>query len=525
MKKFKSIIAVVALVTICTGVFSGCKSDTETSAGEKAHIEWWIKNGTGGVMENYADIKGFQAVADMANVEVEFLHPIGNSEAEQFNVMMASGDYPDVISYNWQAYQGGETRAVKDKVLVNLDPYMNEDYMPNYWKFVQAEESRSKSIRSSDGSINLIYGFSDTTEPNMFLGPTLRKDWLDKLGLEVPETIDEWYTVLKAFKEQDPNGNGIADEIPFTDDINACVKFFGGAWGVSNGMQLDKNGNMIFAGRDEGFKELIITIKKWYDEGLIDSEYASQNRDTMNYKMTTGVAGSYIGFSGGQMGTYLTARLGDGSGYDLVAAPWPKLTKNSPPYVGYIENFAGNLGCGITTSNQNIEATLRFFDYMFSEEGINFTNYGIEGESYEVTDDGIVYTEAIMKNPDGKAPTAALAPYAIPIWQGQGTGCVAARRAYDLVSRSYKQQQDAAKIWLGDISLHPPKLKFTSEETTRIADIFGDITTCTGEFMTRVILGTDTIDNWDKYISEIEGMGVEELEDIYQAAYDRYKKY
>lgn len=525
MKQIKSIISVIAVLAICAGMISGCGNVENTSTDEAFNMTWWCKNNTSGAVKSYNDVKGLQLAAQNNDMTIEFIHPVVGQESEQFNVMIASGDYPDVIEYNWQSYPGGEIKAVSDNVLVSLDSYVNKKTMPNLWAWFEDAEVRRKNLKSCDGTINYLPGVNDTITTNYFMGPIIRQDWLDKLGLEMPETIDDWYTVLKAFKEQDPNGNGVADEIPLTDQSGRVIRLFAAAWGTSEGMQLTPDGkSVVYGPAQPAHKEWIKTMRQWYVEGLLDNEFISQNRQGVDHKMTADIAGAFVGFTGSQMGAYISARENDGTGYLLAGTPWAKLDENSPAYIAPTTASSGRTGLGITSDNKDIDKTIKFFDYMYSDEAALLKSFGVEGESYEKVDGGYKFLDSVLYPAGGKDAVTAIGAYALPIYAMAGT--VTMMDAYNQVSRSFDEQAAANAVWgQGDNALIMPPLAFTEEESAVIADSLADISVRYNEFVTNVLLGAESIDAWDEYIKDIKGMGLDDVEAAYQAAYDRYLSY
>lgn len=519
--ELKKIVSFVLVAVLALSLVAGCGNNVQTS-GDGAKISWWVRNYASAYVDNYDEIAGIQEIQNKTGVDIEFIHPIEGQHTEQFNVMIASGEYPDVVTFEWAAYQGGLLRAVEDGVIKNLDPYITKDTMPNFSKLLEDNPEWAKVNKASDGTRNIFHNYVESLEINPYIGPTIRQDWLDKLGLEVPETIDDWYTVLKAFKEQDPNGNGQADEVPYTDDSTWTTNMFAAAFGVSSGAMLNDAGKIEYGSVTDGYKQFLQTMNKWYSEGLLDREYAAQARKNIDYKMTNDISGAYLGFSGSQMGKYIAARGDDG--YKLTAAPWPKKDANSPAYCGYANmkqyiNVA--TGTAVTTQNKFVDETIKLIDYFYSDEGRAFMNYGIEGESYTVENGEYKYTDKIMKDPNGKDPVAVLTSYAIPIW-----GClpgVMRLDSYDKISRSYPEQSAAAKTWINaDMSHLLPSLSFTTEESAVINKNLADVSTCQSEWTSKFIMGTESFDNWDKYISEMKTMGVDKVVEVYQVAYDRY---
>lgn len=522
--EIKRIVSILLVAVLALSMVAGCGEQASTDT-ENVSIEYWIKNYASAYIDNYDEMASMQIIQEKTGVDIEFIHPVGGQEAEQFNVMIASGDYPDVVENDWTMYQGGILAAVNDNVILGADQYINKDDMPNLFAILEDRPAVAKALKCSDGTINIFPHISDSDTANPYIGPTIRKDWLDKLGLEVPETIEDWYTVLKAFKEQDPNGNGQADEIPYTDDSTFTTNMFSAAFGVSNGPNLNDEGKMVFGPIEEGYKAFLAEMNKWYTEGLMDREYAAQARKNVDYKMTNDVAGAYVGFSGSQMGKYIPAR--QGTEYKLVATRWPKLSDNSPAYAGYaglISGLSATNGAAITSGNKNIDATVKLFDFMYGEEAQILRNYGVEGESYNVVDGEYQFTDAIMRDPDGKDPTGMLAHYAIPLW-----GCmpgISRRDAYDKMSRSYQEQSDAAIAWGDcDTSRLLPSLSFTTEEMEVINVKLANVSTCKNEWTSKFIMGLEPLSKWDQYVAEMKSMGVDDVVKAYQAAYDRYMSY
>ena len=128
-------------------------------------------------------------------------------------MMMVSGEYPDAIVYKWATAPGGIASYIDDGIIQDLTPYV-ETCMPNFWRILEENPSIKKDVVTDEGRIYAIPYIRLDEALCVYQGPVIRQDWLDKLGLKTPKNTEELYQVLKAFKEQDPNGNGQADEIP-----------------------------------------------------------------------------------------------------------------------------------------------------------------------------------------------------------------------------------------------------------------------------------------------------------------------
>ncbi len=163
---------------------------------------------------------------------------------------------------------------------------------------INSDPDVKKQISLDDGTIFMFPLLKlDAIKLNGTSGLILRKDWLEKLNLRTPTTIDEWYTVLKAFKEKDPNGNGKPDELPFTGNwgpgnLTKLLDFSPG-FGVLGGFEM-KDGKVAFGPLQPEYKNFVETMKKWYSEGLIDPEIMTNDGKAFDYKVTNHVAGSFL---------------------------------------------------------------------------------------------------------------------------------------------------------------------------------------------------------------------------------------
>ncbi|WP_178075896.1 hypothetical protein [Paenibacillus oralis] len=176
------------------------------------------------------------------------------------------------------------------------------DHAPNLKKLLDDHPEWRKMASTDNGDLIGFPFIREDVTQQVFLGPAIRKDWLDKLNLSVPTTIDEWYTVLKAFKEQDPNENGEADEIPIL--IPAGELAFAGAFGTPNDFYRE-NDTVKYGPIEPGFKEYLATMNQWYNEGLLDKDFATTDAKMTDAKITGNQVGSAVLFLNGGIGKYM----------------------------------------------------------------------------------------------------------------------------------------------------------------------------------------------------------------------------
>lgn len=520
--KFKRITAAALALSLALGMTAcGNSKDAKTDA-EGGTFTWFVPMYNGNVIQNAGEQYCWQEIQKRTNTKIEFIHPPAGSENDTFNVRVASGDLTDIITWSWVSnFSGGPTKAINDGIIIDIKDYMND--APNYKALLESVPGAIGVATLDDGS---VYGFTQPTTDAIISaseGLVIRKDWLDAVGMDAPVTIDDWYNVLTAFKNGDPNKNGEADEIPFICTKEAQVSAFATAYGVRNAYHPDlKNkGKIVYGPIQPEFKEFLAEMAKWYKEGLIDSEFPVNARKNIDEKVTTNKAGSFYGLIGSQLGSYNLEGQKQINEFNLIGVNSP-LAKDG---VSYSNNDAllqrsGNQCVSISTKNKHPLETVKLLDFIYSDEGRTLMNWGKEGESYEIVDGKPQYTDLIMNNPEGKTRLDAIAEYSVPIF---GYFAPFYLDSYSAINLTLPQQQDAGKLWANmDDSLCMPFLFPNEEEAATISKKGADITTYASEMLMKFIIGQTPIDEFDNYVEDMKRMGVEELVSVYQAMYDRY---
>lgn len=485
-------------------------------------VYWSALNGNvSATMKSNNEIAAYKKLEEITGTKVEFQHPPTGQEKDAFNLMVASNKLPDVVEYNWINVPAGPDKAIKDKTIIRLNELI-EQHAPNLSKLLKEKPEIRKMITTDEGNI-FVFPFIRGDEYLMtYNGLGIRKDWLDKLGLAVPETIDDWYTVLKAFKEKDPNGNGKADEIPLLiDDKNVELAFnnpFIGAWGITFDFY-QENGKVKYGPMQPQFKEFLATMAKWYKEGLIDKDYVSTDNKLKDAKVTNDQLGALTLYSGSGIGKYIPMMTPKNPQFKLVGVPSAVLKKGEKPQIGQKEAAFTGIGAAVTGTNKNPAETVKWLDYKYGQEGHMLFNFGIEGESYKMVNNYPTYTDKIMKNPNNLPIAQAMAQYALASFSGP----FVQDRRYMEQFAVLPEQKEAIDVWMK--ASNEKLLPFTSptaEESTRFASIMNDVNTQFDEVFNRIIMGAESIDGYDKFISRIQSMGIEEAIKLKQAALDRY---
>lgn len=471
-------------------------------------------------MKGYSEMTVHQTAEELTGVHINWREESYTDPKQKMNLMFSTGDTEDIVWDAWKHASGGPKKLLDEGLIVSLNPYI-EKYAPNLKKLLQETPGLLEQISTDDGRIFMFPTIRPDPITRANSGFAIRKDWLDRAGLPVPETIDEWYTMLKTFQDMDMNGNGLKDECFVSmgfEKTSQSMDNFAVAYGLVAGTDLYvKDGQVKYGAYEPEFKDFVAEMAKWYSEGLLDPEFSTQDSKQFDSKMVNDMGGAYYGSLSGNMGKFITARSDD-SEYDLVPAPMPKAPdgKVHTGISGYGQMVPH--GASICSTNENIVETVKWLDWHYSEEGTALYNWGIEGQSYEVVDGKNQFTDLITNNPDGLSKDEADARYAggvltqMPIVEDPEVF---------LALKSLPQQKAASQLWCqADTSWLLSPLYFDSETTTENANIMSEIKTYVAEQFNKYVMGIESMDTFDQFQQQLKDMGIETVLANYQASYD-----
>lgn len=455
-----------------------------------------------------------QDLAKRTGVQEKYVLPAVNQANEQLNMMFASGEFTDIIEWNFlQNYPGGPEKAIKDGNILKLNDLFTQ-YAPNLTKYLKEHPEVDKQIKTDDGT---YYGFPFIRGDNYlktYGGLIVRQDWLDELGLEVPTTIDEWHTVLTAFKEK----KGATAPLTFVstprlfDDLQTGA--FYGAFGVKRDFYME-NGQVKFGPLEPGFKDFLITMRQWYAEGLLDKDIATVDGKIRDANMTSGKSGASYGLAGGGIGKWLAALQAQDPKADLVGVPYPVLNKGDTPKFGQKDFSAPSGGnFAISPQSQHPELAVQLLDYGYSEEGALFFNFGTEGVSYTMENGYPTYTDLIK---DNYAQNLTL------YTRATGGPTIQDKRYYEQYA-ALPQQQKAVQTWMKtDVDQYQlPPISPTAEESAEFSQIINEVNTLVDETTIKIVLGTEPIESYDEFIQKLKVLNIDKAISIQQDALDRY---
>lgn len=526
MKPLSKKLALLLSLVMTITAFSGCKQGDKSSAtssnpsqpsNKNVTLTWYIR---GDYSSATSPIKGhgeqecIMEVQKKTGINLQFVDVAGDTD-QQYKLMIASGDYPDIILWKLNAYPGGVAKLVSDGVLIKLNDLINKS-APNLKKVFDTNPEIKKEAQLDDGTIAFFPSVNplksdDDFRRNATTGFVMRKDWLDKLGLNVPQTINDWYTVLKAFKDKDPNANGTADEVGF-DGVG--LSMFELAYGIRPTNYRDPKTDKVVNGLiNPIFKEYLTTMNRWYSEGIVGKNTITNDGKATDTEILNDICGSFKGLDNAWT-KYLPNIQKKNPSASLVAVPWPKgdAGKSYTERTELVTHISQEV-TGITSKCKYPEEAAKLLDYMYSEEGQNLMCWGIEGKSYK-TENG--KKKFIEFAPDDNSFGKYVSPRAN--WPKFG-----ASDAY--MQLSTKDMVASGETWgKADTSLLlPAGITFTQEENTRLAEINSEMANYSTPIINKFITGEEPLSNFDTFVETLKKLGIEESIKINQAAYDRYK--
>ena len=449
-------------------------------------------------------------------VKVKYSHPAQGQEAEQFNLMIASNELPDVVQWNW--YSFGAQPAIDAGYIVSLNDIMKK-WSPNLTALLKERPDLDTMIKTDEGNYYVYPFFRGSKIDRVYLGPVIRKDLLDKVGMDVPQTIDEWEAVLRAFKTK------LNVSIPFS-----CLSgfmssgVFSGAYGVISDFYVDDDGKVKYGPMQPGYLEYLKKMNQWYKEGLLDKNIANVDDKAIDANVLNESLGATVGTAGGGIGKWMLAKKEQNPSFELVGAPYPVLNKGDKPQFGVMDwDYLPSPSFAITSKCKNQELAARFLDYGYGEKGKMLYNFGIEGVSYKMENDQPVLTELITNNPKKLTFSTALMSYAMGSYSGP---FIQDTRIVEAMQSNPRNQRDAVQTWSEtDMEKHKmPLISLTAEESKEVGNIMSEAGTYATEMIMKFMVGVESLDKWDEYIKQLERFDVSKAESIYQTALERYNE-
>ncbi len=463
-------------------------------------------------VESYGDVAGVQKVSEATGVNIEWNQMSMMTASEEFNLVIASGDYPDMISGVASYYAGGMTKAYEDEVIQDLGDVVAE-YAPLYLEAIKSDGELFRQTLDDEGRTLGIYAIYNEAINNE--GAMIRKDWLDELGLEVPTTFDALTEVMTAIQTE----LGVANPIYVNESGNFLAYGFGvkGFDMVSSSVPIYQRDGVVYSSlNSDDYKAYIQQLADWYATGLINPNYMEFSSDLMSGEVEVEINAQNIAIWSGMV-TNMTNYYGNAPVDTFEVVPTVVTVDGGKDHITLATRSQDAI-C-ISTTCENTDLALGWINYWFTDEGTMLYNYGVEGDTYVMENGSPVYTDKVMNNELGVDATLFCRTFSLA---GCSFGYTVQERIY-LLYEDY--QTEAQKYWTEntDGSMAVPTLSLTTEESEVIGSYATDMTTYAAETLPKFIMGEMSMDQWDEYVAELENtLHIDEIVEAYQAAYDRY---
>ncbi len=547
-KLWKKVVSCIAIASLAVSMTAcGSKKGNNTEAGvantDTSQTEFDIMGGISALSKGYDKNEVLNKLQEDACIKIDW-NVMSDSLSEQVNVRIAGGELPDAfMGVGFNNYD--LTTYGSDGTLIDLTPYITEEYMPNLTKILEENPDIKSAITMSDGCIYGLpagekmgtAGIGKEEDYSIYTIPQfsmINKAWLDDLGLEVPTTLDELHDALVAFQENDMSakyyGNAAGSTIPMSTGFDQWCwgqNIFYAGFGftnwpndVINDLVLDDDGKVDFVCASDNYRKALTYFHDWYAEGLMDKEMFSQSDTQLISKCSQG----YVGVS---TWWYIDELMGDYAD-DYVFLPvldGPDGTHNVTVRTGGATN-SGNLS--ITSACESPVNLLKFFDQWYAPETVMQLQYGPIGTYFTQQDENGVWesiTDADAKEKFGKSAGELKSEYEV-----YGPKLILSdyyNNTFKMEDRAVERLTDLYDFWMPYVdstTTYPVDCVFTDEELDTIdmykTDFENTVAEQEGLWLKK---GGPTDKEWDSYVAKLKDTcGMDELIEVYQNAYDRY---
>ncbi len=546
-KKVLSCILAANLVfsmTACSGKEEEVHSTEPNVANTNtSQTKFTVMGGMSALSGGYDDNIVLKKMQENAGVDIEWI-TMSDSLAEQVNIRIGGGDLPDAfMAVGFSNYDLSNYGA--DGTFIDLTPYLTEEYMPNLAKILKEHPEIRSAITMNDGRIYGLpageqmgtAGIGAENDYSIYTIPQfsmINKAWLDDLGLEIPSTLDELHTVLKAFKDNDMSakyyGNDPGSTIPMSTGFDQWCwgqNIFYAGFGftnwpndVCNDLVLREDGTVEFICISDQYREAMTYFHDWYKEGLMDLEMFSQSDTQLISKCSQG----YVGVA---TWWYIEEVMGEYA-KDYVFLPildGPDGSHNVTVRTGGGTN-SGNLS--ITKACKSPANLLKFYDQWYNGETVMQLQYGPIDVYFTKKDENGVWQsitdeEARQKYNKGAGELKGL-------YEVYGPKLILSEyysTTFKMEDRAIERLTDLNNYWMPYVNssiTYPVDCVFTKDELDIIdqykADFESTVAEQEGLWLKN---GGPTDSEWDSYVSTLKrSCGMDELLKVYQEAYNRY---
>lgn len=510
----------VALIPLVLVILSGCNSSTtynednfnptgEAIVKEKIELTFFAPLHPLHHKEGFNQMKLFQKMEEITNIHINWVYGAVSNYEELRSAQWQSNKRPDAFflwNPNEEVYEYGQ-----QGIIYELETLIDE-YAPNYRALLDAFPEYEQ-LATFDGHMYSFLSINDVPRDQTFK-QFINRTWLDNLDLDMPTNVEEYMTVLSKFKTDDPNGNGIPDEIPLSSaSLYQTRNFLMSAFGhVSTGLELDDQGAVMYVPQTDAYRAYLTYARSLYDNRLLDNNtFIMKERDLA-------AKGNVVG-SFDAAAAYLVAGMEHDADY-VAIPPLTSSINHEQMWLGFHTTTPSAMMIPKTSPYQ--KEIVRWMDFLYSEAGIQLQAFGEEGVDFVWEDDS---KQSFIFDVPGNV---SIEEHRGTITPGVGLGQVA-YWSQDFVlkeNNEYTQRINQAVSdagYIEHLKIPMPQLIFTESEKNQLAIIQTDLELYMETFEQRSISGRAEINDttWQNHLNTLDQIGVEVLLDVYQSAYER----
>ncbi len=468
----------------------------------------------------------YQKFEEISNVHIDFQMVNMMDAATTFTLMIASGDYCDIVNDTLNYYDTAD-QAYEDGIAVDLMEY--PDSVPNFMALMEKYPQIRTDLETLEGHILNMPRIDMPIGQAAENGLLIRQDWLDDLGLDMPNSYDEMHDVLAAFK----SAYNVTDPYIMPYQVLSPWGLMSAGYGIpavadANNFYVDlKTDKVALSTISDAYYDYLCMFRDWYQEGLINPNFVSQASNIPDESIIsteqTGIWFSDLSY----IKTYqeLLASINPNSELALMGDPGIDDQRS-----GYMEKqftVAGRGGFSVSEQCDDVALALSWCDMWYNPDLTQFINYGYEGETFEYGENGKPVLGGIIVNNDLGLPSLKMANGVYLCTSG---GFIYDLHKYDLEFTDLQLEaytkwiitaDDPSTVVTADF---PGGAKLTADEADAVTTAMGDINTHVGEMALKFVTGAVelTPESYASYVTDIEGMRLQEALDAMQSAYDRY---
>ncbi|MFA5699643.1 MAG: ABC transporter substrate-binding protein [Sphaerochaeta sp.] len=507
-------------------------------------------------VEDYNTNRFSKYMEELTGIHVNFIMVPEQARQEKLALVLASGDYPDAFLGFGIGTELETTYGSQEGLFLPLNKYYNTQWMPHMMKAFEEFPGGIGYMTNIDGNIYSIPRLEGCFHCSNMAKMYVYQPFLDALGLPVPTTTDEFYTTLKAIKERDPNRNGRADEIPLAGSIigwaDQVERFILNSFiycDLDTNVNANADGNVGFmmvngrvdtAMNKDAYREGLAYVNKLYKEGLLYSGSFTQDSSQLT-QLVESSAQPTVGFvAGGWRGQFATIG-GDRFNNFRAIAPLkgPKGVQYSVAF--FQDPEMGNLV--LSSKTPYADAIMRYFDFMYSQEGTLLQRNGFQGEAWDWAKPGqvgldgkpAVWEQLKLWNDKDPQNDTWIQTYASATTPSLKNGLASppmspSDPAYYLPDNNEKTLYDeTVNLYkpYEDVRVEVPQLKYTADENEQFSTVKRELANYIRQSAVKFMVGSMDVNNdrvWNDYVAGLEKLQMNNVLNLMQKAYDRQYK-